>query len=89
MTAAELTISQIARAAGVNVETVRYYQRRGLVGLPPKRARGFRYYAPQIASRKSPTLTWPELLFSRPSTYGLPMRAYRWIRGAGSALARS
>jgi hypothetical protein len=27
----------------VNIETVRYYQRRGLVGLPPKRARGFRH----------------------------------------------
>jgi MerR family transcriptional regulator, mercuric resistance operon regulatory protein len=35
----------------VNIETVRYHQRRGLVNLPPKRARGFRYYAPETASR--------------------------------------
>ncbi len=51
MTEAKLTIGHIAHAAGVNVETVRYYQRRGLVGLPPKRARGFRYYTPETASR--------------------------------------
>jgi MerR family transcriptional regulator, mercuric resistance operon regulatory protein len=51
MTKAELTIGHIARAAGVNVETVRYYQRRGLVSMPPKRSRGFRYYTPETASR--------------------------------------
>jgi MerR family transcriptional regulator, mercuric resistance operon regulatory protein len=51
MTEAKLTIGHIARAAGVNVETVRYYQRRGLVNLPPKRTRGFRYYTPEIANR--------------------------------------
>jgi MerR family mercuric resistance operon transcriptional regulator len=51
MTEAKLTIGHIAHAAGVNVETVRYYQRRGLVSLPPKRTRGFRYYTPETASR--------------------------------------
>jgi MerR family mercuric resistance operon transcriptional regulator len=51
MTEAKLTIGKIAHAAGVNVETVRYYQRRGLVSLPPKRTRGFRYYTPDTASR--------------------------------------
>src|SRR5258708_1294120 len=51
MTEAKLTIAHIAEAAGVNVETARYYQRRGLVSLPPKRVRGFRYYTPETASR--------------------------------------
>jgi MerR family transcriptional regulator, mercuric resistance operon regulatory protein len=51
MTEAKLTIGHIARSAGVNIETVRYYQRRGLVALPPKRARGFRYYTPATISR--------------------------------------
>jgi MerR family mercuric resistance operon transcriptional regulator len=51
MTEAKLTIGHIAHAARVNVETVRYYQRRGLVSLPPKRTRGFRYYTPETASR--------------------------------------
>ena len=51
MTEAKLTIGHIARSAGVNIETVRYYQRRGLVALPPKRSRGFRYYTPATISR--------------------------------------
>jgi MerR family mercuric resistance operon transcriptional regulator len=51
MAEAKLTIGHIARSAGVNIETVRYYQRRALVNLPPKRARGFRYYTPETASR--------------------------------------
>jgi MerR family mercuric resistance operon transcriptional regulator len=51
MTEAKLTIGHIARSAGVNIETVRYYQRRGLVALPPKRLRGFRYYTPATISR--------------------------------------
>jgi MerR family transcriptional regulator, mercuric resistance operon regulatory protein len=51
MTEAKLTIGHIAHAAGVNVETVRYYQRRGLVSLPPKRTRGFRYYTADTTSR--------------------------------------
>jgi MerR family transcriptional regulator, mercuric resistance operon regulatory protein len=51
MSEAKFTIGHIARTAGVNIETVRYYQRRGLLSLPPKRARGFRYYTPATASR--------------------------------------
>jgi MerR family transcriptional regulator, mercuric resistance operon regulatory protein len=51
MSAAKFTIGHVARQAGVHIETVRYYQRRGLVGLPPKRNRGFRYYAPDAVTR--------------------------------------
>ncbi|MBA3326304.1 MAG: MerR family transcriptional regulator [Rhodobacteraceae bacterium] len=32
---AELTIGQAARAAEVNIETIRYYERRGLIAQPP------------------------------------------------------
>lgn len=32
----QLTIGKLARAGGVGVETVRYYQRRGLMGTPPR-----------------------------------------------------
>ena len=31
-----MTIGRLARAAGVNVETIRYYQRRGLVPEPDR-----------------------------------------------------
>ncbi|MCE0507328.1 MerR family transcriptional regulator [Roseivivax sp. GX 12232] len=42
-----MKIGQAANAAGVNVETVRYYERRGLIARPPKPTTGgFRQYAP-------------------------------------------
>ena len=39
---AELTIGRLADEAGVNVETIRYYQRRGLMAEPQKPASGQR-----------------------------------------------
>ncbi|VAW54483.1 hypothetical protein MNBD_GAMMA07-174 [hydrothermal vent metagenome] len=39
-----LTIGRVANAAGVNLETVRYYQRIGLVTEPEKPEVGYRIY---------------------------------------------
>lgn len=44
MTDETLTIGRLAAAAGVNVETVRYYQRIGLMGTPKKTHGGIRRY---------------------------------------------
>lgn len=44
-------IGQLARAAGVTVETVRYYQRQGLLAEPPKPVRGIRVYNQQHLAR--------------------------------------
>lgn len=41
-----LTISQLAQKAGVHVETVRYYERRGLLREPPRSPAGYRQYSP-------------------------------------------
>ncbi len=38
------TIGQVARKAGVGVETVRFYEREGLIEQPPRRGSGFREY---------------------------------------------
>jgi len=46
-----LTIGRLARAADVNVETIRYYQRRGLLDEPCKPLGGHRRYAPAAAKR--------------------------------------
>lgn len=35
---------QVARDAGVNVETLRYYERRGILQMPERRPSGFREY---------------------------------------------
>ena len=37
-------IGQLARSIGVNVETIRYYQRIGLIDLPAKPHSGYRSY---------------------------------------------
>jgi MerR family mercuric resistance operon transcriptional regulator len=39
------TIGTVARQTGVNVETIRYYQRRGLLREPVRPLDGFRHYA--------------------------------------------
>lgn len=44
MTGKNLTIGVFAGRAGVNVETIRYYQRRGLLSEPPKPLGGVRRY---------------------------------------------
>ena len=46
-----LTISQLARAADVGVETVRYYQRRGLLSTPAAPPGGIRRYDGDALSR--------------------------------------
>ncbi len=47
----ELTIGRLARAAGVHVETIRYYERTGLLLRPPKPARGYRHYPTAAVQR--------------------------------------
>lgn len=42
--------SEVATRAGVNVQTLRYYERRGLLGRPPRTASGYRRY-PEDAVR--------------------------------------
>jgi DNA-binding transcriptional MerR regulator len=45
---ADLPIGQVARRAGVGVQTVRYYERRGLLPPPRRRHSGQRVYEPAI-----------------------------------------
>lgn len=42
------SIGQLAKEAGVNIETIRYYQRRGLIPVPPKRQGGQRHYPESV-----------------------------------------
>lgn len=46
-----LTIGQLAQAAEVHVETIRYYERRGLMPEPPRRLSGYREYDQESISR--------------------------------------
>lgn len=40
-----LTIGQLAKRARVNIQTIRYYERRGLISEPPRRQSGYRQYS--------------------------------------------
>jgi MerR family mercuric resistance operon transcriptional regulator len=51
MSQAVLTIGRLARSAGVNIQTIRFYQRRGLVAKPTKPTGGVRRYAPDAVAR--------------------------------------
>lgn len=46
-----MTIGQLAAAEGVSVETVRFYQRRGLLATPQRRGSGYREYGAADRSR--------------------------------------
>lgn len=43
-----LTISQVAREANVNIETIRYYERRGLISEPPRTESGYRKFPQEV-----------------------------------------
>jgi MerR family mercuric resistance operon transcriptional regulator len=46
-----LTIGRLARRAGVHIETVRYYQRRGLLAEPPRSLSNYRLYPEDTVRR--------------------------------------
>src|ERR671918_71963 len=46
-----LTIGQVAAAAAVNIQTIRYYERRGLFVPPRRTPAGYRQYAEDAVSR--------------------------------------
>ncbi len=46
-----LSIGQVARQAGVGVETIRFYEREGLLEEPPRRVSGYRQYSEEVVKR--------------------------------------
>jgi len=39
-----LTIGQVARRVGIGIETIRFYERKGLIEEPPRKESGYRQY---------------------------------------------
>lgn len=48
-----MTIGQIARNSGTSIETIRFYEREGLIEKPPRTESGYRNYRPDVISRLS------------------------------------
>ncbi len=46
-----ITTSKLANQSGVNLGTIRYYERLGLLPKPPRSAAGYRLYAPESLQR--------------------------------------
>lgn len=45
------TIGEVARRVGIGVETVRFYERQGLIKAPPRSAAGYRLYPDEAVER--------------------------------------
>jgi DNA-binding transcriptional MerR regulator len=52
-----LKAGQVAKATGVGVETLRYYEREGLLKEPPRRESGYRQY-PEKERQKERKQRW-------------------------------
>lgn len=46
-----MTIKNVAEQSGVGVETVRFYEREGLIPEPPRTESGYRQFTPEAVSR--------------------------------------
>jgi len=46
-----ISIGQVARQAGVGVETIRFYEREGLLEEPERGVSGYRQYTEQVVKR--------------------------------------
>ena len=46
-----LTIGRVARDAGLEIDTVRFYEREGLLNRPARTAAGYRHYSSDAVSR--------------------------------------
>ena len=89
-THAPLTISVVARRAQVPLDTIRYYERRGLLPVPPRSSGGYRQFSPDAVRRvtfikRAQALGFTleeiaELLAFQPSPM-VPM--VRWSAGPG------
>ena len=65
------TRGDLARATGCNIETIRYYEKTGLLPDPPRTAVGYRIYSAAHATRLRFILRARELGFSMEDIRGL------------------
>jgi len=59
-----LTIGQVAKLSGIGIETIRFYEREGLVEEPARRESGYREYTSDVVTRLTFIKRAQELGFS-------------------------
>lgn len=72
-----LTIGRLADEAGVNIETIRYYERRGLLREPPRSEAGYRQY--------SSTDLWRLQFIARAKRLGFTLAEIHTLAGSDSS----
>lgn len=75
---------ELARQAGVNIQTIRYYERERLVVPPPRTATGYRCYSSQDLDRVVFIKTCQQLGFTLEDIRSLAGLHDRLTSGAGS-----
>jgi DNA-binding transcriptional MerR regulator len=78
--AARMRSSQLAEAAGVNVQTLRYYERRGLLPRPERTLGRHRLYSPESVTLLRTIRTAQRLGFTLDEASGL-LRATSQVEG--------
>lgn len=75
-----MTIGQVAKQAGVGVETIRFYEREGLLQKPKRKPSGYRLFGPEIIAQLK--------FIKRVQEFGFSLNDVRQIlkKGNGSAL---
>ncbi len=71
------SIGELAATAGVNVETIRFYERRGLMPEPARTASGYRRYGPDDL--------WRLAFVQRAKALGLRLREIAVLLGDGGS----
>ena len=66
-----LRTGEVAKRAGVNVETLRFYEREGILPEPPRRTSGYREYPPETVDLIRFIKRAQELGFSLKEVQGL------------------
>lgn len=66
-----MSIGELATAAGVNIETIRYYQRKGLLAVPERQRGEIRRYRPSDLARVKFVKAAQRLGFSLDEVAGL------------------
>lgn len=51
MKSSTMTIGELAKQTGVGIETIRFYERRGLLPCPARRNSGYRQFGPEAVAR--------------------------------------
>ncbi len=89
---AALKVGQIAKGAGVSVETVRFYEREGLLGQPARRPSGYRQYSEEVVRKIRFIKRAQTLGFTLKGISGLlalklnPRRSARGVKQAAESL---